>query len=145
MNEEKTKERQTSKIWVPLVLIIGAIAGEISYYVIGSAPDFLRLPPFGARFGLEIFRQFHVILSTISISLLIALMIVYMRTYRQTKANFALGILVVLFALLFQSILTYPLLVDLMDRSLIRPGFSSPIADIFMIIAYSVFLYLSLE
>ena len=77
--------------------------------------------------------------------LLVALILVYARTYKQTKANFILGLLVVLFALLLQSLLTYPLLLELE----LTPGFAfavfSPVADIFTIIAYAVFLYLSLE
>ena len=57
--------------------------------------------------------EFHIILSTIGMALLVALILVYARTYQQTKANFILGLLVVLFALLLQSLLTYPLLLEL--------------------------------
>lgn len=76
-------------------------------------------------------------------ALLVALIIVYARTYLQTKANFILGLLVVLFALLLQALLTYPVILEL------ETGFAievfSPVADVFTIIAYTVFLYLSLE
>ncbi len=74
-----------------------------------------------------------------------ALVVVYLRMYRETKANFVLGLLVMLFALLLHSILTSPVFEDFMVRLPLRADLSSPIADVFTVVAYGIFLYLSLE
>lgn len=141
-----------SLMWVIFVLAIGAIVGIISFLLI--APHlhlrgfFPGVPP-ESGYIIEIFTLIaeHIILSTISIALLVSLVVVYGRIYRQTRANFALGIFIVLIALLFETILNYPIL------QLLTTGYpvslvSSPLptlADVFTIVAYSVFLYLSLQ
>lgn len=140
---------RTSKLWVPIVILIGGIAGVLLY--LWSLVDyysyfgFHREYPFFQGGFPGAFGEFHIILSTVGIALLAALLVVYGRTYRQTKANFVLGLLVVLFALLLQSILTSPIIVGLIEHESVIHGFYSPAADVFTIIAYTVFLYLSLE
>jgi len=128
-------------VWVPIILLIGGVIGELSYlYVASTIPGFALGPGLGA------FLQYHSIFSTVSISLLIALLIVYGRTYVQTKANFILGLIVVLLALLLQNLITYPIIHPFIDNTVLESmSISSPVADVFTIIAYSVFLYLSLE
>jgi len=149
------RRRLQSLLWVILVLAIGAITGVITFLLI--APDltlrgfFPGPPPSGLM--MEIFTRLaeHIILSTISIALLVSLVLVYGRIYKQTKANFALGIFIVLLALLFETILNYPIIQILAAGPRGIPTnelFSSSLtmlADIFTIVAYSVFLYLSLE
>jgi len=144
--EQGKKAPGIGKLWVPIVLFIGTVCGIISYEI---ASEYTRFPHFPFRgpglIGPDIFLEIHIILSTIGIALLVALIVVYARTYMQTRANFILGLLVVLFALLLQSVLTYPVLLELE----VAQGFAivvfSPVADVFTIIAYTVFLYLSLE
>lgn len=142
--EQKRSGTGFGKLWVPIVLFIGTVAGIIANEI---AQAYARFPhfPFRGQPGPNLFLEFHIILSTIGIALLVALIVVYARTYMQTRANFILGLLVVLFALLLQSVLTYPVLLELE----VTTGFAivvfSPVADVFSIIAYTVFLYLSLE
>jgi len=133
------------KLWVPITIFIGTLLGVIAYEIASEYSRFPHFGPFGEAIGPDVFLEYHIILSTIGMALLVALIVVYARTYLQTKANFILGLLVVLFALLLQAILTYPVLLELE----VAPGFAievfSPVADAFTIIAYTVFLYLSLE
>ncbi len=146
MSQESGKDkehRSPSKLWVPFVVLIGAIFGFLSYIEVSS--QFPFFPPFERRFEFEISQEFHIILSTIGIALLVALLVVYARTYRETRANFILGLLIVLFALLLQAILTSPLFFIFMTFTAFPPEFYSPLADVLTIIAYAVFLYLSLE
>lgn len=103
-----------------------------------------RLPLY-APLGLEWSIMFHVILSTISIALLISLVVIYLNVYSETGARFALGIAIVLFALLIQSFIQYPLFLGLVSRYPPGQGSFLSFADIFTIIAYTIFLYLSLE
>lgn len=148
MNTEKAPKKGPSKLWLPIVLLVGLVSGLLlyfwsslnTYYYFG----FQRVP-FQPGFGPETFGELHIILSTVSISLLIALLVVYGRTYLQTKANFMFGLLVVLFALLLQALTTFPIVLGIAEHQPILPQFTSNLADAFTIIAYSVFLYLSLE
>jgi hypothetical protein len=134
-----------SKAWVPVVIFLGALIGAISYYISSQSSQFPRFGGPGEPYGADVSLEFHIILSTIGMALLVALIVVYARTYQQTKANFILGLLVVLFALLLQSLLTNPLLLELELTPRFAFAVFSPVADVFTIIAYAVFLYLSLE
>ena len=79
------------------------------------------------------------------VALLVALVVIYGRMYLETSANFALGLVFVLVALLVQTLLSNPVLEDLVGQVPIGPGYSTPAADIFTMFAYTVFLYLSLD
>ncbi len=145
--DEKASKSFRSLLWVIIVLLIGTIAGIILFLfvashiiIIGGGP-----PPPGFIAGILTFLAEHIILSTVSVALLISLVLVYGRIYRQTRANFSLGIFIVLLALLFQAILNYPILELYLVNNLGPTAFSSPLADVFTIVAYAVFLYLSLE
>jgi hypothetical protein len=131
-----------SRLWLPFVLAVGILVGIfLSSFVPQSLPFFWRYAPF----GLEPVLRFHVVLSTVSIALLVALIAVYVRVYADTGARFALGIVVVLLALLVQSLLQYPLLLGILGPLEVAQGRFLSFADVFTIVAYAVFLYLSLE
>jgi len=87
----------------------------------------------------------HMVLSTVIISLQVALVIVYLRIYAATKARFALGILVVMSAFLLQSLFQYPLLLGFVGRYANEFGPYLSTGDLFTIAAYTIFLYLSLD
>jgi hypothetical protein len=146
--DQMALKKGPSKLWVPLVVLLGAVSGLLLYFwtSMNTYYDFgFERIPFQPGFGVETFGELHIILTTVSISLLIALIVVYTRTYLQTKADFIFGLLVVLFALLLQSLITFPVFLSLVEHTPIRPAFISTIADIFKIVAFAVFLYLSLE
>jgi len=130
-----------TKLWLPLVLVIGIAAGfALSYTVPAPQGDW--------RFGPNPFHEeliVHTILSTVSVALLVALIIVYLRIYSQTGARFALGITLVFFALLIQALVQYPFFLGMFGP--FGPGQGPPLslADLFTILAYTIFLYLSLE
>ncbi len=141
---EPKPSRSSLKLLVPIVILVGALVGLVSAL---NLQDEFPSNPFGFPSPGEPFEylQTHVVLSTISLALLAALVVVYARSYIVTKANFMLGLLIVLFALLLQGVLQYPLLHLAMNFNVVESDFSSPVSDLFTIIAYSVFLYLSLE
>jgi len=136
------------KLWVPLVLAIGFVAGEIISYGTEMPEARGRGGMFGGRFypfPTSPLFPYHVLFTTMEVALLVALVVVYGRMYAETRANFALGLVFVLFALLVQALLSTPLLEDLVGQLQIGPGYSTPAADIFTVCAYTVFLYLSLD
>jgi hypothetical protein len=132
-----------TKLIVPLVLAIGIFLGVVFSKFI---PFPFGYGPFGPTF--DEFRNLlvvHTILSTVIICLQIALVIVYLRVYVDTGARFALGILVVMSALLIQTVFQSPLLLGFVGRydEVFGPYLFS--GDLFTIAAYTIFLYLSLE
>ncbi|MDG6904918.1 MAG: hypothetical protein JRN20_03935 [Nitrososphaerota archaeon] len=150
MNEspvEPQKSRNSIKLLVPIIVLLGAVVGLISALDLQAAfPSVGFGPPVPYRiFGAYEYLQYHIILTTISIALLIALIVVYAHSYAKTRANFLLGLLVVLFALLLQGLIQDPLIHLFINRTVEIDAFYSPVSDLFTIVAYSVFLYLSLE
>ena len=140
-SESQAARKAPSKLWVPFVIAVGIFLGSVFSFAF-PAP-FERFED--APLAFNTIFLFHVILSTVSISLLVALLVVYLGVYSKTQANFALGINIVLAALLGESLLQYPLFLGLVGRFAIGHGPFLDSADIFTIIAYAVFLYLSLE
>ena len=135
------------KLLVPLVLVVGLLLGELISYA-SSVPEEQRQGPFRhfpEHFSADPLFGLHIVFTTIEVALLISLALIYIRTYTETRARFALGLVVVLGAFLLQALLSYPLVAGLLGPVNMGPGLSSPIGDVVRICAYTVFLYLSLE
>ncbi len=126
------EKRRIGKWWVLLVLAIGAVAGFLLSLLPSPGPSFLL-------------RPVHVILSATAVALLAALLVVYSRIYADTEARFALGLLVVLALLLFESLLVFPPLLGMFGIREERPFQVLPFSDALAVGAYAVFLYLSLD
>jgi len=141
MPTEIAKTKRGASLWVPGVLAVGLLAGL----------GFLSLPsPVQHPFGrpppdFETFENFGLILSTLNVALLGALLVIYARMYSQTRANFAFGLVLVLGALLAETVVGSPLLFRLFE---VPPGGQTPfllIAETFKATALTIFLYLSLQ
>lgn len=131
------EKRSLGKLWLPVVLGIGALAG------VGLALLPAPTPPYPREEFLG--RTLHILLSAMVVALLTALLVVYAKVYADTGARFALGLLLVLAFLLFQAVLVFPLLLGLVGLFYEGPFRVAPFSDTLGIVAYSVFLYLSLE
>jgi hypothetical protein len=148
--EEKQGRGLQGLLWVLIVLLVGALVGVLAFLLIAPHLVVGGPPPFPGSSSIDdLFTLIaeHIILSTVSIALLVSLVIVYGRIYNKTKANFALGIFIVLLALLLEEMLDYPILqlfISGIPKSELY--YSLPaLGDVFTIVAYSVFLYLSLQ
>jgi hypothetical protein len=143
------KGTQVSKVWVPVILVLAVLLGIVLAETIPSPPvcppGFYVCPPaYFILLSVHGALMLHVILSTIEIVLLVSLVAVYIKVYAETRANFSLGLIIVLSALLIHSVLSYPLVVNDVGAILYGSGLFFPYTDLLTIIAYSVFLYLSL-
>lgn len=147
MTEAEKKRGATAGVWVLLVLLVGIAAGLVLAALPIGTTTAVPSPGRGSGWHLELSTasDYDVILSTVGITLLLALLVVYGRVYGDTKANFSLGLIVVLLALLFQSILTSPLVFGVFGQTSDGLGIFLALADIFKVVAFAVFLYLSLE
>ena len=140
--QPQQSKKGTTKLVVPLVWAIGIFLGVLLSYTV---PLPFRFGPYGFFDEFRNLLILHTILSTVIIAHQLALVVVYLRVYSDTGARFALGILVVMFALLIQSAFQYPLLLGFVGNYAMSFGPYLTSADLFTIAAYSVFLFLSLE
>jgi len=148
------KGMRISKVWVPVILLIAVLLGLLLAQTVPAPPvcpaGYICYPYPVYLYWLSIQRalMLHVILSTMEIVLLVSLVAVYIKVYADTRANFSLGLVIVLGALTVHSFLSYPLVVNYVFNDVEPILFGSvffPYTDLLTIIAYSVFLYLSLE
>lgn len=136
------------KVWAPVLLVAGVALGLLLAAVTPSPTGPLPGMGGGPHLGgprLETPADVDVVLATVSVVLLVALLVVYVRVYAETGARFSLGLVVVFLALLVQSLATWPPLFGAFGRS---PGDLAPfllLANVFKVAAFSVLLYLSLE
>jgi hypothetical protein len=144
--QSSEKGTQISKVWVPVILVLAVLLGLVLAETITVPAVCPPGYPPCSFFLLSIQRalMLHVILSTIEIVLLVSLVAVYIKVYAETRANFSLGLIIVLGALFVHSVLSFPLVVNEVGQTLFGSGLFFPYTDLLTIIAYSVFLYLSL-
>jgi hypothetical protein len=146
------RRETNAAIWVLIVLVVGVAAGiglALTVHV-PSAPSPRPVPP-GAPAPLTppapstAVTQEYVVLSTVCLALLIALLVVYARTYRATRAPYVLGLVFFLLALAIATVLDSPLLYTAFG---LGPGNLGPflaLGELLLAAALSVFLYLSLQ
>jgi len=145
--QSSEKGMHVSKVWVPVVLVLAVLLGLVLAETIPSpvCPYPYCPPEYFFLLSVHGALMLHVILATIEIVLLVSLVAVYIKVYADTRANFSLGLIIVLGALSVHSFLSYPLVVNDVWSVLYGSGLFFPYTDLLTIIAYSVFLYLSLE
>jgi hypothetical protein len=139
------KKSTVGKLWVVVVLLAGLVAGVL-LSDLATLPDESREPFFR---GVPVFNpdpliKLHIVLTTVAVALMVSLVIVYLKVYSETRARFALGLVMVLSALLLQTVFSYPLVLGT-EGAILVPGILTTLADFLTIGAYAVFLYLSLE
>ncbi|MGP8125507.1 MAG: hypothetical protein ACLQEQ_06525 [Nitrososphaerales archaeon] len=145
--QSSEKGTQISKVWVPVILVVAVLLGLVLAETIPSPPacpqGYVCPPVYVYLLSIQRALMLHVILSTIEIVLLVSLVAVYIKVYLETRANFSLGLVIVLGALTVHSFLSYPLVVNDIEPILFG-SLLFPYTDLLTIVAYSVFLYLSL-
>jgi hypothetical protein len=154
-SEASKPVENAKRLWGPatqtiVVVAIGAAIGvALAFLGPGPTGDPFFPPPGGPRHPGErhffSYEGIDMVLSTTGISLLMALLVVQVRAYRETKAKFALGLVVVLAALVLQAVLTSPIIFGAFGNTLGALGPFLLFADLFKLVAFSVFLYLSLQ
>jgi uncharacterized membrane protein YedE/YeeE len=137
--------------WVLIVLLVGLVVGLV-LALVAPTPPAPGPPgpggggPGGPGQGSPSSSRPTLVLSTVSLALLVALLVVYGRTYRTTRAPYVLGLVLFLFVLLVQGILSSPLVFSAVG---VGPGSGLgrllEVAQFLMCAALALFLYLSLQ
>lgn len=130
--------------WVPIVVLLGGALGlvEILLWPVHGGPG--GPPPHGPVTPLPSAEAFAV-LSAVNCALLIALVAVYVRTFAETQSQFALGLVFVLVALLFEAIVSSPFVFALFGYGPGNVGAFLALGSALEVVALVVFLALSLE
>jgi hypothetical protein len=154
METKEEKHGISAELWVLIVLLVGLVIGFALSMAVpappsngsgnqssgGAPPANNPSPPSTPQF-----HEVGIILSTVSLALLVALLVVYMRTYGTTRAPYTLGLVIFLFALLVEDTISSPIIL-----ASFRQGFGDldpflAIGQFFLCAALAIFLYLSLQ
>ncbi len=130
--------------WVFIVIACGAAIGGvlwISHPVSAAAGP----PPHGGPAGSTNLGRIAGVVSLVDQALLVSLIVVYVRTYRDTKARFALGLVVFLLALTVQSASSSLPVIGALGFGFGALGGFFLLSAVFESLALAIFLYLSLE
>ena len=132
-------------ISVPAVLGLGVVLGvvELLLWPVHGGPA--GPPPHGGGLTPPALVEAYTLLSAIDLALLVALITVYLRTYRDTRAPFTLGLVAFLLVLLFETVASSPFLFAAFGYG---PGGIGPFLAIgagLEVVALTLFLVLSLE
>lgn len=141
MQQSETSRRVSPATWTLVVIAVGIVLGVLLALI--PRPDRLGPAPRPGMF--QTLDDIDVILSTIGILLLLALLAVYAKTYSDTGARSALGLIFVLSAFLFEAVLSSPVLFGAFGHALGELGPFVLVADGFRVSALVAFLYLSLQ
>ena len=141
MQPRERKWGMSPALWTAAMVAIGLAIGIVLALVPrpgrpGPGP---RIDPF------ETLEDIDVIVSTVGLALLSALFVVYAKTYADTGARSALGLIFVLAAFLFEGVLTSPILFGAFGHILGELGPFLLVAHGFRTAAFAAFLYLSLQ
>lgn len=130
--------------WVFAVIACGAAVGGLLWLLhpvsAASGP-----PPPGGLAGSANLGRVAGIFSLVDLALLVALIVVYVRTYRDTKARFALGLVLFLLALTVQSATSSLPVIHALGFGFGALGGFFLVSATFESLALAIFLYLSLE
>ncbi len=131
-------------VWVVLVVVAGLAFGALLALSLPAKPG-PPPPTGGGPVGPTNLGRWASVLSGLDAVLLIALVVIYLRTYADTRARFALGLVVFLLALFFQTTLTSPAFFVAFGYGPGSLGSFLFLGSLFEAIALVVFLALSLE
>ncbi|HTW56470.1 MAG TPA: hypothetical protein VMG36_08545 [Thermoplasmata archaeon] len=130
--------------WVIVVVAVGFAIGAAAV-ALHPAPHGPPPPPSPGPAGSQNLGRIASVVSTLDLALLVALLGVYVRTYRDTRARFVLGLVIVLLALLVQAAASSPAVIGAFGLASGGLGGFYFVASLFEALALAVFLYLSLE
>lgn len=144
MEAEPKGKSWSALVWVFIVLAIGLGAGAVLAFTLHVPPNVGPGHPGPPPPPAAVTRT-TVLLSTLSMVLVLALVVVYARSYRTTRAPYVLGLLVFLAALFGETLLNSPLLFTAFGLGPGNLGRFLAWSYLLMSAGLSIFLYLSLQ
>jgi hypothetical protein len=145
MYEPKENAAWSAAVWVLIIVAVGLGVGLVAAFTIPIPPAPPPPGPHGGPPPSTAVTQLTVVLSTLCLTLLAGLLVVYGRTYRETRAPYILGLVVFLVALFFETAVNSPLLFSAFGFGPGGLGRFLALSDLGLAAALAIFLYLSLQ
>jgi len=102
-------------------------------------------PPYNIPGDIEFFYIAKTVVSTINITLLIFLLLVYASIYRKTRSEFTIGLIIFSATLLLYALASNPIVIWTFGFRLFGLGPFALLPDLFTFVALVVLLYLSIK
>lgn len=132
--------------------IIFATLVIVALFLVVGATRLLEPPqPRGVRFmgspreDIELYYTGKTLLSTINVTLLIILLAVYVNIYRKMQSEFTVGLIIFTVVLLFNAIVSNPLLQQAFGFMAFGLGPFEMLPDLFTLAAVAVLLYITVK
>jgi hypothetical protein len=146
------KETKLVLIIVAMIVVAGAI-GFASSNVLVKPPEHFVPPNFDPNHpptGLDpadrdSFIHAKSAMTMINMMLSVALIALYVKIYRETKAQFTMGLIFVMLALFLYAMMSNPMIPMLFGYRIFGVGLFSILPDIFTTLALSILIYLTMK
>ena len=131
---------RSRKPWLILViLVVVALLSGV------WATFFIPPPPIVFPADLLIYRNIKVVIAVVNTTILAILFVTYVSIYRKTKSEFTIGLMIFSGILLLQSITGNPMIYRMFGFLALGLGPFIMLPDLFLFIALSVLLYLTIK
>lgn len=149
MNHEMEHKSRTwlLLILLPILVVVAILAATWAM----STFWYLRFPwvprerPPYLPGDIEFFYIAKTVVSTINISVLIFLVLIYADIYRKTRSEFTIGLIIFATTLLLYALVSNPIVIRAFGFSLYGLGPFALLPDLFTLAALAVLLYLSIK
>jgi len=146
----KNRMNKGVKIWLILAtLIVVAILAALWASSTFWFPRFpwgpRPRPPENIPGDIEFFYVTKTVVSTINVTLLIFLLLIYVSIYRKTRSEFTIGLIIFSMVLLLNALASNPLVIRTFGFQLFGLGPFAMLPDLFTFAALAVLLYLSVK
>jgi hypothetical protein len=138
------------KIWLALAMLVAAALLATLWATI-----FMPIPPFRPRSELrpsgtihgdiELYYTVKTVISTINITLLIILLILYIGMYTKTKSEFTIGLIIFSMVLLLNALTSNPMVDWIFGFRAFGLGPFAMLPDLFTCIALAILLYFTVQ
>lgn len=147
----KNQMNQKSKTWILLILLpVLVIVAILAATWTASTFWYPRFPwqhrsPYEISGDIEFYYIAKTVVSTINITMLIFLLILYADIYRKTRSEFTIGLIIFSTTLLLYALTSNPIIIWAFGFRLFGLGPFALLPDLFALAALTVLLYLSIK
>ncbi|MEM3623274.1 MAG: hypothetical protein QXZ02_05255 [Candidatus Bathyarchaeia archaeon] len=149
----KHEMNQKSKTWLLLILLpILVVVAILAATWATSTFWYPRLPwqprppyPYEIPGDIEFYYIAKTVVSTINITMLIFLLILYADIYRKTRSEFTIGLIIFSATLLLYALVSNPIVISIFGYRIFGLGPFALLPDLFTFAALVVLLYLSIK
>lgn len=140
---------KNARVWLMLAIVVAValLSGfwTTTYPLVHPRPPFTPRPPMPVPGDIELYYSAKTVVSTVNLTLLVFLLIVYVDLYRKTQSEFTIGLIVFSLVLLFYALTANPLMQWIFGFYGSGLGPFAMIPDLFTCAALAVLSYLTLK